>query len=192
MSKIRQKQIQRRSEIIDKVMQLTENTPFEELSIRDICEGTGISVGSFYHYFREKGDLVCGLLERIDVAMEKEIIPNLTSESDHENLRFFSRGIARCFVNSGVEKAKLIAVCNPTDADEYGVKRPTFRTVELVVTHGQNSGEFNKLLPPAKTTELILTAIRGVTIDWSRRDGRYNLIERMDEFTAFFFRALLC
>jgi AcrR family transcriptional regulator len=192
MSKIHLKQIQRRSEIIDKVMKLTEKTPFEDLSIRDICEGTGISVGSFYHYFREKGDLVCGLMELIDASMDKEVIPQLTNESELENLRFIARGFARHIQSSGIEKAKLIAVCKPTDADEFGVRRPTFRAVESVVMRGQNSGEFKLTLSPGKTTDMILTAITGVTIDWSRRDGNFDLIQRMDEYTAFFFRALLC
>jgi AcrR family transcriptional regulator len=95
MSKIQQKQIQRRSEIISKVMKLTEKTPFEELSIRDICEGTGISVGSFYHYFKEKSDLVCGLMELIDDYMEGQVLPQLTNASAFENLRIISRGFAQ-------------------------------------------------------------------------------------------------
>jgi AcrR family transcriptional regulator len=191
MSKIQQKQIQRRNEIISKVMKLTEKTPFVELSIRDICEGTGISVGSFYHYFKEKSDLVCGLMELIDDYMEQEVLPLLTNESAFEDLRVISRGFAQHILNSGLEQAKLISICKPTDADEFGVRRPTFRMIESAVARGQERGEFRTDLSPVKITELILTAISGAAIDWSRREAGYNLLERMDEFVTFFFRALL-
>jgi AcrR family transcriptional regulator len=192
MSKIQQKQLQRRSEIINKVMELTEKTPFEELSIRDICEGTGISVGSFYHYFKEKSDLVCGLMERIDDFMEEQILPQATSESEFENLRIISRGFAQHILNSGLEQAKLISICKPTDVDDYGVRRTTFQMIEAAVARGQKSGEFKAVISSEKATDMILIAISGVAIDWARREGDYNLMERMDEFVTFFFRALIC
>ncbi len=191
MSKIQQKQIRRRSEIISKVMQLTEKTPFEELSIRDICEGTGISVGSFYHYFKEKSDLVCGLMELIDDYMEAQVLPRLTNESAFEDLRVIARGFAQHILSSGLEQAKLISICKPTDADEFGVRRPTFRMIESVVARGQERGEFRADLTPEKITEFILIAISGAAMDWSRREASYNLLERMDEFVTFFFRVLL-
>jgi AcrR family transcriptional regulator len=192
MSKIQQKQLQRRSEIINKVMELTEKTPFEELSIRDICEGTGISVGSFYHYFKEKSDLVCGLMERIDDFMEEQILPQATSESEFENLRIISRGFAQHILNSGLEQAKLISICKPTDVDDYGVWRTNFQMIEAAVARGQKSGEFKAVISSEKATDMILIAISGVAIDWARREGDYNLMERMDEFVTFFFRALIC
>lgn len=192
MSKIHQKQIQRRFEIIDKVMKLTEKTPFEDLSIRDICAGSGISVGSFYHYFKEKSDLVCGLMELIDDYMEENVLPLLTNESEFENLKIISRGFAQHIVSCGLEQAKLISICKPTDIDVYGERRPTYKMIEAVVKRGQNSGEFTSDYTSEKITDMILIAISGVAIDWSRRESSHNLMERMDEFVAFFLPALWC
>ncbi len=191
MSKIRQKQMKRRSEILSKVMKLTEKTPFEDLSIRDICEGTGISVGSFYHYFKEKSDLVTGLMDLIDSYMEKEVLPQLTCDSALENLRLISLGFSQHIANCGLEQAKLIAVYKPTDVDDYGARRLIFRMIESVVTAGQESGEFHKDLTPEKTSEMILTAISGVAVDWTRCRASYDLVERMGDYTAFFFQVLL-
>ena len=69
MAKIKQKQMQRRSEIIETVIPLLEKTSFEDLSMADICQAAGISVGSFYHYFHAKSDILVGLLALIDVYM---------------------------------------------------------------------------------------------------------------------------
>jgi AcrR family transcriptional regulator len=191
MSKVREKQIKRRSEILKRVMKLTEKTPLSELSIKDICEEIGISVGSFYHYFKEKSALVCGLMELIDSYMEEQVQPQLTNESAMENLRTICLGFARHIHNSGLEQAKQISVCKPTDVDDYGVRRPTFRMIESVVAQGQQKGEFRTDMTSEKITEMVLIAISGVTIDWSRREASYDLLERMDEYVTFFFRALL-
>lgn len=190
MSKIRQKQIQRRFEIIDKVMKLTKTTPFEDLSIRDICEGTGISVGSFYHYFKEKSDLVCGLMELIDDYMEVNVQPLLTHESELENLKIASRGFAQHIVNCGLEQAKLISICKPTDIDVFGERRPTFKMIEAVIARGQKSGELTSDFTSETMTDMLLIAISGVAIDWSRREASYNLLERLDIFLAVFLPAL--
>lgn len=191
MSKIRQKQIKRRSEILEKVMKLTEKTPFTELSIRDICEGTGISVGSFYHYFKEKSDLVSGLMELTDNFMAEQLLPQLTKESAMENLRFICMEFARYVLNGGLELAKLTFACKPNDVDDDGVRRPTLRMIESVVAQGQKNGEFRTDVSSEKITDMILIAISGVAIDWSRREASYDLLERMDEYVTFFFRSLM-
>jgi hypothetical protein len=33
--------------------------------------------------------------------------------------------------------------------------------------------------------------MNGVAVDWSRKEGSYSLIQRMDEFAKLFFPALL-
>lgn len=58
MSKVKKKQIKRRAEIIGAAIGLMNETPFDELTINDICEASGISVGSFY---QERMDLFMGL-----------------------------------------------------------------------------------------------------------------------------------
>ncbi len=79
--KVRQKRIKRRSEIIEKTLQLIQTTPFQELSVRDICEAAGISIGTFYHYFKQKDDLLIGLLCLVDIYMEEKVFPLLTSDN---------------------------------------------------------------------------------------------------------------
>jgi hypothetical protein len=69
-----------------------------------------------------------------------------------------------------LEQAKLISVCKPTDTDEFGVRRPTFRMIESVVAQGQSCVN-SEMTCRGKISELILIAISGVAIDWSRREA---------------------
>jgi AcrR family transcriptional regulator len=53
MSKVVQKQIQRRSQIIEKLIPKLKDTPFDQLSVADICEAADISIGSFLPLFQD-------------------------------------------------------------------------------------------------------------------------------------------
>ena len=70
MSKVKEKQLRRRSEIIEAVIPLKGSVPFEQLSVNEICSAAGISVGSFYHYFESKDALLGTLSTLFDEKYE--------------------------------------------------------------------------------------------------------------------------
>ncbi len=192
VSKVQQKQIKRRAEILEKVIELLKLKSFEDISVQDICDASGISVGSFYHYFKQKSDLLIGLMGLIDFYMADHVFPRLTHKDAYENLRELSRGFATFVNESGIEISKLISRVCPTDYGLDNEKRLMYKKLIEIVSQGQESGEFNAPMNPEKISDLLLIAMSGVAVDWSRRDGSYSISERMDEFTALFFPALLC
>ena len=84
MTRVEEKQAAKRREIIEKIVPLLEDRTFEELSVEDICRTADISVGSFYHYFEKKSDILVGLFSRIDSFMEKEALPLMKKRSEPE------------------------------------------------------------------------------------------------------------
>jgi AcrR family transcriptional regulator len=192
MSRVRQKQMKRRTEILERVMDLLKTAPFEKISVRDICVASGISIGSFYHYFTQKSELLAGLMGLIDVYMQAHVFPLLTDGSEYENLKTISRGFAAHIEECGIEMSKLISGHRPAENEINNEKRPLCQKLEEVVAAGQRKGEFKASPAPEKTAELLLIAMSGVSVDWSRRDGNYPIGERMEEFAELFFPALLC
>ncbi len=192
VSKIHQKQVQRRIEILEKVLHLMKTKSFEEISVQEICTTADISIGSFYHYFKQKSDILASLMELIDIYMLEHVFPLLTNASALENLKLISRGFAAHIVENGIELSKLISRCCPTEYNIYNEKRPLVQKLAEIVSTGQQKGEFTTLLSPEKTADLLLIALSGVAVDWSRRDGNYSILDRMEEFSALFLPALTC
>lgn len=192
MSKIREKQMKRRAEVLEKVMDLLKVKPFEEISVQDICQTSGISVGSFYHYFKQKSELLTGLMGLIDLYMLDRVFPQLTSRSAYDNMKTLSRGFASYIEESGIEVSKLISVSDPTDYSAKNKERPLREKIAAIIENGQQSGAFKKDLSPDRTADLLLIAMSGVAVDWSRRNGSYSIKARMEEFTDLIFPALLC
>lgn len=191
MRKVQMKQMKRRAEIIETVLPLLETVPFEELSVTEICKYADISVGTFYHYFTTKSDLLVGLLGLIDGYFINEVFPLLTSENEAENLRLFAHHWALYVDAHGLERSRLISSATPSEHYLNGERREILDVLEGIFRRGQEKKQFLAPEAPEKLTELFLLLIRGVCVDWSRRSGSYSVIERTDELGALFLRGIL-
>jgi AcrR family transcriptional regulator len=190
MLKVQQKQEKRRAEILEKVLDLLRVKAFERVTVQDICRVSGISVGAFYHYFKQKSELLTGLMGRIDFYMIDRVFPLLTGQSAYDQLRTLSRGFASYVAESGIELSKLISRSDPTDYSADNKKRPLYEKLTEIISAGQLNGEFRTELSAGKTADLLLIAMSGVAVDWSRRNGAYPIGERMEEFADLFLPAL--
>lgn len=190
MRKVQMKQMKRRAEIIETVLPLLEAAPFEELSVMAICQYADISVGTFYHYFATKSDLLVGLLGLIDAYFISDVFPLLTLERESENLRLFAHHWAGYVEAHGLERSRLISRVEPPEHYTNGERREILDVLEAVFRRGQEKGQFLTLESPETLTELFLLALRGVCVDWSRRGGSYSVVAQTDALTAVFLRGI--
>lgn len=182
MSRVKQKQAQRRSEIIQAAAPIIADVEFEDISIAEICQRIGLSVGSFYHYFTKKSDLLVGLLWLIDDDLEQRVFPYLIHENELENLHDFAHGWAEHVAVHGLERSKLISSINPDCPDFAEQDRPAVVKLEEIISRGQQKGQISVRRPAAELVEDFLLMLRAVTMDWSRRDGAYGVVEKMDRY----------
>ena len=129
-------------------------------------------------------------MELIDSYMEEQVQPQLTNEAPWKTSGPSAWDLHGTYTTAA-SSGKADLVCKPNDVDDDGVRRPTLRMIESVVAQGQKNGEFRTDVSSEKITDMILIAISGVAIDWSRREASYDLLERMDEYVTFFFRSLM-
>lgn len=190
MSKVKYKQQKRRFEIIETVLPLIEKNHFDELSVAEICEVADISVGSFYHYFNSKSDILVGLLALIDQYMEAEVFPMLTAENEIQNLKNYAHYWACYVAEHGLERSKLISSIGPSDIDLSGNKRISIVKLESIILAGQEKKQIRGDIAASELTEMFLLALRGVTVDWSRVNGTYSVVEKMENYISIFVQAL--
>ncbi|MBR5932281.1 MAG: TetR/AcrR family transcriptional regulator [Lachnospiraceae bacterium] len=191
MTKVKQKQSKRRIEILEAVIPLISQQSFEEISVAEICQSIGISIGSFYHYFTTKNDLLIGLLWIIDEDLVENTFPLLTNKNELENLKLFAHGWAEHVSSHGIERSKLISSINPDNEALAERDRPAIRKLLEIITSGQAKKQITTEYDADTLTDLFLITMRGITQDWSRRDGSYALTERMDQSIEILLRAFL-
>lgn len=59
----------RKHDLFTQITTIIAKEGYANLTVRGICQKLGISTGSFYHYFPEKGDLARVLFSDIDEYM---------------------------------------------------------------------------------------------------------------------------
>lgn len=190
MSKVAQKQEQHREEIIRTALGLMKQREFADISVQDICNAAHISIGTFYHYFEKKSDLLVGLLGIVDNYLEESVFPRLKEEDELENLRILTQGFCTHVVSNGLERSRLISAIEPYSRDVHGNLRPINRTVQDIMARGQKKGQIRRDKTPELLCDYYLIALRGVIVDWTRRGGSYDLPPRAADYMDLFLDAL--
>lgn len=191
MKTTEKKQVKRRKEIIEAIMPTLEQIPLDELSIKDICTIAGISVGTFYHYFERKEDLGIAVLMKADEYLACNVFPHMTSYNEIENLRIYGMGITRYVSDIGVERARFtMAHFKPSKTDLDGNLRCQEEKLTQTVRMGQEKGQIICDYPPEELAEFVRISVQGIGVEWTRDDGAYSLIEKMERFLDVFLRCL--
>lgn len=60
---------ERRAQLLDCAQMLFFSKGFEETTVQDVLEFTGVSKGGFYHHFKSKEELLFGVLDRLADAV---------------------------------------------------------------------------------------------------------------------------
>lgn len=186
MSKVKEKQARQRTKIIESVIPLIASEDFDRISVAELCQTAGISIGTFYHYFTKKTDLLIGMLWIIDEDLEENVFPLLTKKDDMENLRIFAHGWACHIQKNGLERAKLISTINPESEVLIESERVSVQKIRQIFTSAQKKGRIGTRFTPEELTDYFLLMLRSVSTDWSRREGNYDIVQKIDACTEFF------
>ena len=99
----------KRKRIIESTIKLIQSVGFERVSIRSICDTAHISIGTFYHYFRDKDDLLNDMMHEIDDFYITEIIPQLNFSTASENLKHFTVSFAFHTINRNSSYGSILS-----------------------------------------------------------------------------------
>jgi AcrR family transcriptional regulator len=194
MTKVKKKQLAKRQMIVEKATKLMDEVGFENLTVRMICDAAEISAGTFYHYFKNKSDLVIELFGLVDNYLEDNVLQRLDHENELINIIRFCRGFAEYVTLCGVATAKLINSMFPMythqGPQDEEHKRILYTGLYKVILRGQEKGQITTTYKAERLVDMIVVIIRGYCFDWARREGVYDLGEYTEELIALFVKAL--
>lgn len=160
--------------------------------ITDICEEANVSVGSFYHYFKNKNDLIISQFKTFDMGFldiaEKLIDEPNAIEALIQFAHFFSRDAALEEKNLCIEYLK--ARVSLTVEQLYPQNRPYYIILCTVIANGQKRHQIRQDMTPWDIADLVMTVTRGYNFDWASKEGNYCLKERMNRDIPMLFSSL--
>lgn len=185
----------KRNELVDQVIAMLHTFDFQEATVRKICEVTHISVGTFYHYFHEKNDLIAEILGRIDTYLAKQVMPRLTHEDEAVNLVEFGSGFAQYTNGIGSVTGSVISRTDfplPSTPDTIRAEheRLLYTLPAAILRRGREKGQFYAELDVEEAVDQLIIALRGHAMEWSRRGRVYHIEEKVLSFMRLYCRML--
>lgn len=172
--------VETKNRIYNAAIDLLDSGGFENMTIQAISRKAHVSVGSFYHYFNSKLDILAEVFYRADEYFKTKVLPELQGKDAFEQILFFFRHYALFNISTSVEHAR--AIYNPKITTFRDKKRLMWVLLENIVTEGQEKGLLTTTESGEDLAEFLFTLARGVTFDWSMHEGDYDLEEKLVKY----------
>jgi AcrR family transcriptional regulator len=177
--------IKTRKLIYDIAVKLMDEQGFAATTIEEISKKAGVSVGTFYHYFKSKEDIFYDLFKKADDYFESIVAPDLAKLA--ESGASVSEQIVRFFDHYAIyDNERGLVNINQlyNTKNELFAKKDRYMQVLLtnLIAQGQATGELTRDISASETTDFLFTAMRGVVFDWCVHVGEYDLRDRMESF----------
>lgn len=181
----------KREELIRQVKQLSRDCDLSELSVRELCSRMHFSTGSFYHYFKDKNEILASIFATVDEHL-LEVEQQRFGPSQTQNILLVAQEYAQYNVDSGVN---LIIHLNDRGLAGKGdlylhQRRPIFLILQRCFAAGLQSGEFNATQSAQALAQMTLVVMRGYAFDWAKYGGAYDLVEWMTGCVALLLKSI--
>jgi TetR/AcrR family transcriptional regulator, fatty acid metabolism regulator protein len=182
LTKRQEQALETKNRIYTAAIELMDREGFENITIAEISEKAGVSVGAFYHYFESKNDILAEIFHQADEYFSTQVASGLTKGSIPDQIIGYFDHYARFNIASGVEMTQQLF----SPKIKFFIKegRPMLTILQDLVRRGQDKGEIRTDASPEEIVRLLFVMARGVVFEWSLYDGGYDLEETMHEYIA--------
>ncbi len=165
--------------IYNSAIAMIEKKGFENITIQDINSHAGVSVGTFYHYYKSKEDVFFELYRTADEYFEDKVFPVIYSGefTANERILLFFRSYARFNIENGLEYVSQLY----NTKNKFFISRNRYMLDLLIriIQEGQKKNEIKTELDPEEIMEDLFIVCRGIVFDWCLHEGSYDLEEKM-------------
>lgn len=168
-----------KEKIYNEALQLFQTKGYGETSIKDICEASGVSYGSFYHYFGYKH----AILIQSAIEFSKTSAPTLALTDDNithpfESLYAYFTAFGRHCDRVGYERASVAYHnLNIMQKDSKGryAEYTQMETTKKLVAAAQERGTLNTTYDPETVINLLHVTCMGVLMIWTMDKGSFKM-----------------
>jgi TetR/AcrR family fatty acid metabolism transcriptional regulator len=169
-----------KNRIYTSAIELMEKEGFDNITIADISQKAGVSVGAFYHYFDSKNDILAEIFNRADEYFSTQVVNSLSQASIPEQILEYFDHYAKFNITSGVETTQQLF--NPKIKFFIKEGRPMLEILQGLILEGQKENEIRRDVDAKELARYLFVMARGVVFEWSLYDGNYDLEDKMHKY----------
>ncbi len=162
--------IEMRAKIQSAALTLFNREGFENVSVEEIAQTVGCSVGNIYHYFKSKDELAIQVTQMVDeayTALEEEYLADRETSGREKLLDFVGRSLEISASDEMLYKAFIHGLRYPEQAVlQKNDKRVYYRLLRELVDLCQREGSIHPSYEPDCLVEDLVVLHRGTLFEW--------------------------
>lgn len=180
-----------REKIIESAWALFYEKGYEQTTIMDIIEKSGVSKGSFYYHFKGKDTLLNTLSSLLDSYYE-ELAEEMPEDMNCFDKLMYLNYKAHCYIEERIHYSLLASLyamqlTKSEGSNLLDQNRFYFRLVGQIVDEGQKKGEITREKPASEIVRFYAICERALVTDWCMNNGEYSLGEFSKEYMPVMF-----
>ena len=191
--KVRSQQVKQK--IFDAALTLIQEKGYEYVTVNNVCQTAHVSVGSFYHHFGNKDELLSYYFVAGYERYKNESQPPDTDDYIEQILYVFGLYVRFCLDQdirflknfyTPANRSLYIAVDQVNDDTHLPILAKVYSVLEKARKNNQLPQEINT----QGLAEDLCTLEKGCIFEYALSDGRYPLWERSQEILRTFLKGL--
>lgn len=174
-----------KNKIYDSAMLMINKFGYDSVTINDICKEADISVGSFYHHYSSKDDILfnCSQDEALRIS---DVLDDLQNET--HAVRFKSLCINRVTmgtISKSLDLSINISIAhlkNYSKDQTFSTNGEMYKALLNEIVEGQKSCEFRNDIDISFLIESVLYYISGIIMAWQFSAGTLEPVEKVSRF----------
>ena len=162
--------IEMRAKIQSAALTLFNREGFENVSVEEIAQTVGCSVGNIYHYFKSKDELAIQVTQMVDEAytvLEEEYLADRETSGREKLLDFVGRSLEISASDEMLYKAFIHGLRYPEQAVlKKNDTRVYYRLLRELVDLCQEEGSIHPSYDPDCLVEDLVVLHRGTLFEW--------------------------
>lgn len=175
--------------IYDTFLEMVQECEFEKLTVEKICKKANVSVGTFYHHYRNKYEIIEEIFHRADrFFQEKMSSKQIAGKTATEQIVGFFDLLAQIYNRYGLGFSK--ALFNTRNNLFINDERVMVTMLRDIIVRGIAENQIISELSAEDLKRILFTTARGIVFDWCLRDGNFSLEEAMHQYILIVVRAI--
>lgn len=191
-----QQALQTKSRIIESGRQLVAQKTIAEISIKDITKASGISTGTFYHYFQSKENF-CAILALMPGTEITDSIRSNSSLGIVGQLRSFIMGRMLLTDKDGLaltrnlQAFKLTATYREIRREQYGNGHYDYEALMQVIQSAIENGELSPDFPAEMFVQTLVYLVHGAIFNTCLYNEAIHLSDWGQQFCDYMENVML-
>ena len=184
-----------REKIIDTTISIIREKGADALTIRNVCDTAGLSIGTFYHYFRDKDDLMMYFLKEtsFDSFKLKTPLSNISGRVSELYMHLIHK-----YMDLGLDFMKSFYSTGNQSLSAYmGEENGSFAEDSIMARSEKEMNEALRcgILKPDCDIHLlcidICTIVKGCVFEWCLNDGKPDIESSLNRILNNYMSSIL-